>query len=910
MSKHRYNLLDHDNFLHGAMMDTVCMDISENSSMSTDTKSELPAWRMPISTSFSSSLRERNSPPKTIPESQKCQVDRHISTSSEEESDNMQQQNMKNSNNNNNINQSSVASYENKPAVSQNNKLEVGAEDEDQLIQILLPCIVCNRTFSPEALERHAKVCTKVNTKNPYKPNRGTFDISEKRKKGTLLEDFIPPPTFDALTDNRFGLSRGSRNRCSLRGTSCTTKSTLMSTPTPAPTARRERSVSQSRERERTTSQSRAPPSITSPTDYPYDDASEFGSNNSEENNSPDLPRYAKPIAPTDVCPYCNRTFGIKSFDRHVEFCKEIYERRRYEIQPTPKEKEEAMERQELRTKYRPMKSSSSCSSLRSMSPAKDFASMAMKLFGGLRRTEGSSNLYFNQIKNNLKKSNESIAASCYGDYTRGMRRTSPSPVRSPSTAASAANKLNNLLTKSYLHHQQQQQQHQQLQHLHPQLQHQHSFNQYHNQSGSSLLPMRLNTSSNIPKMTKSTDSLIAGNNFAHVSSSGYGQPPSVLMMNSNNNSFMRNSRSRSSLHKNFFRTKRAEPEGTENTSSLSQSPTSTSPLIITPVNFYSKGNKTLSSLEIDNNKNKTSSSTGATGASLHGMMMTENVRPPGTSLLTSDPDYDPYEKAAKQLEELLKTTPIKSSKRSSRRTGLEKAFESVGVPSDMPSLGLKPKLGRAQSLDYNSDPFGRSTLRRNPDPFGIGTGVPMTPNIDDSYWDQIFRKGDNQHGNNNNNNPETISSQEESDTSGTSDTAKSRAMSNTSSADSAFSRSEVNDPEFEALESIVNVGDTTTSTNRYKKAHEDRNKVDLFSTNKLLQSQHRTAPRSPSTSIDHGRVPMDTSPVPDSRPKPSENSSEGGGVLAKFCHECGTSYPTSVAKFCPECGEKRVSKT
>ncbi|ODM93361.1 Zinc finger C2HC domain-containing protein 1A [Orchesella cincta] len=879
-------------------MDSACMDISDNSSMSIDTKSELPAWRMPISTSFSSSLRERlNSPPKTILDNQKCPVDRLLSTSSEEESD--MQNNVKNSNNNNN---SSAMAYENKPAVSQNNKLEVEDDDEEgKLILILLPCIICNRTFSPEALERHAKVCTKVNTKNPYKPNRGTFDISEKRKKGTLLEDFIPPPTFDALTDNRFGLSRGSRNRSSLRGTSCTTRSTLVST-TPAPNTRRERSVSQSRER----SQSRAPPSVTSPTDYPYDDTSEFGSNNSEENNLPDLPRYAQPIAPKDVCPYCNRTFGIKSYDRHVEFCKEIFERKRYEIQPTPKEKEEAMERQEIRTKYRPMKSSSSCSSLRSMSPAKDFASMAMKLFGGLRRTEGSTNLYFNQIKNNLKKSNESIAASCYGDYTRGVRRTSPSPVRTSSTAASAANKLNNLLTKSYLH--QQQQQHHQQQQQQQQL-HQQSFNQYHHQSGS-LLPMRLNTSSNIPKMTKSTDSLNSGNNFAHVSSSGYGQPPSVMMMNSNNNSFMRNSRSRSSLHKNFFRTKRAEPEGTENTSTLSQSPTATSPLIITPVNFYSKGNKTLSSLEIDNNKNKTGSS-GATGE-LRGMMMTENVRPPGTSLLTSDPDYDPYEKAAKQLEELLKTTPIKSSKRSSRRTGLEKAFESVGVPSDMPdmpSLG-KSKLGRTQSLDYNSDPFGRTSMKRATDPFGIGSGAPMTPNIDDSYWDQIFRKGDNQHGNNNNN-PETISSQEESDTSGTSDTAKSRAMSNTSSADSAFSRSEVNDPEFEALESIVSVGDTTTSTNRYKKTHEDRNKVDLFSTNKLLESHHRTVPRSPSASIDQGRTPMDTTPVSDSRQKSSENSSgSGGAVLAKFCHECGTPYPTSVAKFCPECGEKRVSKT
>lgn len=828
------------------MMDSVFMDTSENNNMlsaTTDTSnSELPAWRMPITTSFSSSLRERLANAKSVsPErsvsslnssniNKVCPAEMLLSAGSagggskRGSLDNQIQQNSNintESNMNNNNNENSILSNEEKPAVSRKNSSNAGnnenEEDSQTVIQILLPCIVCNRTFSPEALERHAKVCTKVNIKSPYKPTRGTFDISEKRKKGTKLEDFIPPPpTFDALTDNRFGFSRGSRSRTSLRGTSCTTRSTL-NTPLPSGLQRRERSVSQSREgRERSVSTTRTPshlappPQLSSSTnsqnEYPYDDTSEFGSNNSEEmNNAGKLPSYAQPIAPTDLCPYCNRTFGIKSYDRHVEFCKEIYERKRYEIQPTPKEKEEALERQEIRTKYRPMKSSSSCSSLRSMSPGKDFTSMAMKLFGGLRRTEGTTNLYFNQIKNNLKKSNESIANSCYGDYTRGLRRTSPSPARSTITGSAATNKLNNLLTKTYLqhHHQQQQQNQQQL------------YNQYgypiqsqQHPHGGGFLPMHVNTggnmSANIPKMTKSTDNLIAGNNYAHVRSSGYGQPPSVLSNMSNN--FSRNSRSRSSLHKNFFRTKRADPDGTENTSS--QSPTATSPLIITPVNFYAKGIKSSSSaLDLSDNNHKNDKG----GRSEIGIMM-ENARPSGTSLLSSDPDYDPYEKAAKQLEELLKTTPVKSSKRSTRRAGLEKAFESVGVPSDLPSLG-KSKLGRALSLDYNSDPFGRAastllgtggnagrtgfgaagrsdSMRR--DPFGLGEGTPMmmTPNIDDSYWDQILRKGENQHGNNTNTNQETVSSQEESDTtSGASDTAKSRAMSNTSSADSAFSR-------------------------------------------------------------------------------------------------------------------------
>lgn len=802
-------------------MDSVCMDTSDNTSNMMSSETKLPAWRMPISTSFSPSLRERLS--RISSAQSKSSASNHVTcpadlllgspsaTSSVEENEMQHHVNNINnrrtsdySNSNNNIisneddndvsRDNDFETNENRPAVSRRSSNRSEGQDEEDsqtVIQILLPCIVCNRTFSPEALERHAKVCTKVNTKSPYKPTRGTFDTAETRKKGTRLEHFIPPPqTFDALTDNRIGFSRGSRNRTSLRGTSCTTRTTLNLNSASA-NARRDRSVSQSRERSSSTSRNIAPPpppstSANSQNEYPYDDTSEFGSNNSEENSPANLPSYAKPIAPTDTCPYCNRNFGIKSFDRHVEFCKEIYERKRYEIQPVPKEKEEALERQEIRTKYRPMKGSTSCTSLRSMSPGKDFASMAMKLFGGLRRTEGTANLYFNQIKNNLKKSNESIANSCYGDYTRGMRRTSPSPVRA--SAASAANKLNNLLTKSYLHQQHQQQQ-----------QHHHQFG-YPQQQGS-MLPMRINTSANIPKLTKSTDSLAGGHTYAHVQSSGYGQPPAILMMNTNNNNnFSRNSRSRSSLHKNFFRTKRAEPDGTENTSTLSQSPTGTSPLIITPVNFFSKGNKTSSSSALDLSETGQRMTKGlspmTTAAELQGMMLTENGRPGGASLLTSDPDYDPYEKAAKQLEELLKTSPVKTSKRTSRRTGLEKAFESVGVPSDLPSLG-KLKLGRTQSLDYSSDPFGmygggRGSTRRNDPLLGLG-GMSMTPNIDDSYWDQILRKGDNQHGNNNNsnnsNNQETVSSQEESDTSGASDTAKSRAMSNTSSADSAFSR-------------------------------------------------------------------------------------------------------------------------
>lgn len=126
--------------------------------------------------------------------------------------------------------------------------------------------------------------------------------------------------------------------------------------------------------------------------------------------------------------------------------------------------------------------------------------------------------------------------------------------------------------------------------------------------------------------------------------------------------------------------------------------------------------------------------------------------------------------------------------------------------------------------------------------------------------------------------------------------------------------RSEVNDTEFEALESIVNLGDASSAGGYKKTIHsKDRTKsVDLFSSpSKFLESSHRSVPRS--LSVDHGRTPMDISPVPDNSKQHHGGTSNsdiyGSTNWAKFCHECGHHYPTNLAKFCSECGEKRVCK-
>jgi len=618
------------------------------------TSEYIPKWKVPISKSFSFGTGggggDSSNSPSESPERQSPNEEDSSPSSSPDKS-----------------NQSPSLTPLSKRSTADGKSME--DDDSSQLIQILLPCIICNRTFSPEALERHNKVCTKVNVKSPYKQDRGQFKSEEQRKKGTKVEYFIPPPNFESEDPRLSCLSRGSRTRSSLRGTSCTTRSTInaealhlhqqqqnLHGPTGIPSVwRRQRSISGTRAGDARSIRgtSKAPSDITNNF---YDDHSEFGSNNSEESHTiPDLsisdtsnlPSYAKPLAPTDECPYCNRCFGPKAYDRHVQYCKEKYVQRQYEVQPVPKEKVEALERQEIRTKYRPMKSSSSCSSLRSVSPGKDFASMAFKLFGGIRRTDGTNNLYNNQL-HSFKKSNESLANSCYGDFTRGMRRPSPSPARgviaggggildsrknsSGSSANSVTNKINNLLSKTF--HMKQ--------------------NSSNNNNNS---PMRMNTSSNIP-LAKSSDNLggLGAMNYTHVSSSGYGQQSNY----NNNNNFSRNSRSRSSLHKNFFRSKRVEPEGTENTSSY--------PLIITPMTFYTKSGKGGVSEEVYRSKGPSS-------------LLQD---PSGGQSSPSSSSYDPYEMAAKQLEELLKAQPIQKNvnKKTARKLGLEKAFESVGVHS------------------------------------------------------------------------------------------------------------------------------------------------------------------------------------------------------------------------------------
>jgi len=65
-------------------------------------------------------------------------------------------------------------------------KIVVASEDATADTD-LVPCSICDRTFSQKALERHAKICQKVST-----TKRKVFDVAKTRTKGL---DYVPPPS-------------------------------------------------------------------------------------------------------------------------------------------------------------------------------------------------------------------------------------------------------------------------------------------------------------------------------------------------------------------------------------------------------------------------------------------------------------------------------------------------------------------------------------------------------------------------------------------------------------------------------------------------------------------------------------------------------------------------------------------
>nr|XP_031850300.1 uncharacterized protein LOC116435165 [Nomia melanderi] len=163
---------------------------------------------------------------------------------------------------------------------------------------ILLPCAICARTFMPQSLEKHKRICEQTANKK-----RKPFDSAKQRIQGTELAEFLPrQEKRRSAQDNRTD------------GFKSTWKQTHDDFLRQIRAARNE-IVDGTMQKSCTTVLSSSAPTR----------ANEQG-----------------------VCPTCNRHFGIKAYDRHVAWCKD-----RIAQVPVSPATNIAKERLEARMKYR-----------------------------------------------------------------------------------------------------------------------------------------------------------------------------------------------------------------------------------------------------------------------------------------------------------------------------------------------------------------------------------------------------------------------------------------------------------------------------------------------------------------------------------------------------------------------------
>lgn len=149
----------------------------------------------------------------------------------------------------------------------------------------LLPCIICNRSFRPTLLQRHSTLCEK-NAKKHKVP----FDSSKQRRQGTEMNAYLPhmKKTQDITVD----AEKSKKNW----------------------KAKHEQLIKALR---------------------------------AARGEKPDDRLFISKPIDSETCPHCERNFGPKSYDRHVEFCKQKAQR----MSTTPVISQSAKERLEARIK-------------------------------------------------------------------------------------------------------------------------------------------------------------------------------------------------------------------------------------------------------------------------------------------------------------------------------------------------------------------------------------------------------------------------------------------------------------------------------------------------------------------------------------------------------------------------------
>uniref|UniRef100_A0A1I8P5A4 C2HC/C3H-type domain-containing protein n=1 Tax=Stomoxys calcitrans TaxID=35570 RepID=A0A1I8P5A4_STOCA len=213
-------------------------------------------------------------------------------------------------------------------------------ETPDPSVSIqLAPCPICSRTFNPVTLRKHVGICEKMATKR-----RNIFDSSRQRREGTELATYPLP--------KNFGLPEKSSSITLTR-----TRSERGQSPNPqqqisSPIMQRKKP---SEEFIRSTARSSMRKLSTSSANDGMTTSSNFSRDRLRSSERSLTRRGAMQTQlPSEQCPHCDRCFGLKAYDRHVEWCKEKALQASIKQQASNKTEENvAKARLEARTKYR-----------------------------------------------------------------------------------------------------------------------------------------------------------------------------------------------------------------------------------------------------------------------------------------------------------------------------------------------------------------------------------------------------------------------------------------------------------------------------------------------------------------------------------------------------------------------------
>ncbi|KAL7294087.1 hypothetical protein TKK_0012121 [Trichogramma kaykai] len=222
----------------------------------------------------------------------------------------------------------------------------------DGRAESLEPCGVCGRKFNPRSLEKHMPICERTAAKK-----RKPFDSAKQRIKGTELAEFLPKQKSSSAT-----LS-SSTDHLSTSSTMHMGHSRRPSLPQvddrPLPTSGSRENQPWRQKREEFIKAIRAARGEDS---QPSSQPSSHRSNHHQHHQQQQMQQRPSTLslvsshgAPQRAnekgqCPTCQRQFGVKSYDRHVAFCRE----RATRVPASPQVTNNvAKERLDARMKYR-----------------------------------------------------------------------------------------------------------------------------------------------------------------------------------------------------------------------------------------------------------------------------------------------------------------------------------------------------------------------------------------------------------------------------------------------------------------------------------------------------------------------------------------------------------------------------